>query len=109
MSVTAAANTLILNSAIAASIDNVDVISLYTTTELFRKVPQSVDTISATERKYTFYLTEAEGNGAITELRLYGEGATATLGNGTELCTQAVAITKTASQSLLIIWNVKVV
>ena len=75
MSVTAAANALILTSVIAESIDNIDVISLKKAGgELVRKVYQSKETISATERKYTFYLTEGRGNGALTGLSLYGNG-----------------------------------
>lgn len=109
MSITAAANTLILNSTIAVTIDNVDVISIYTTSEIFRKIPQSIDIVPTTERKYTFFLTEAEGNGDITLLSLYGGAATVTLGTGTQLCTQAVVIPKTATKSLLIFWTVKVV
>ena len=109
MSITAAANTLILNSTIAVSIDNIDVISIYTTAEIFRKVPQSIETISATERRYIFYLTEMEGNGNITSLSLYGGTATATLGTGTQLCTQVVDIVKTSTKSLLVTWTAKVV
>jgi hypothetical protein len=110
MSVTAAANALILASVIAASIDNIDVISVVDAGgECFRKAYQSVDSISATERKYTFYLTEDEGNTDITELRLYGNGATTTLGTGTEMCSQAASLEKTNTQSLLVYWNVKVV
>jgi hypothetical protein len=110
MSVTAAANALILASVIAASIDNIDVISVVDAGgECFRKAYQSVDSISATERKYTFYLTEDEGNTDITEFRLYGNGATTALGNGTEMCTQILNIEKTNTQSLLVYWTVKVV
>ena len=77
MSVTAAANALILASVIDESIDNIKVISLRTVGgELVRKAYQSKDTISATERKYTFYLTNP-GNG---RMRLCGNGATTTLG-----------------------------
>lgn len=108
--ITAAANALILASVIAESIDNIDVISVRTSGgEIFRIAYQNVDTISATERKYTFYLTEAEGNGSLVGMSLYGNGATVTLGTGTEMATQAVTITKTSTQSLLIYWNVRVV
>lgn len=110
MSVTAAANALILASVIAESIDNIDVISLRTASgELVRKAYQSKETISATERKYTFYLTENEGNGDIVGMSLYGNGATVSLGTGTEMASQAVIITKTDTQSLLIYWAVRVV
>lgn len=110
MSVTAAANTLILNSVIAASIDNIDVISVLNADgEFVRKAFQSVDTISATERKYTFYFTELEAVTIITGFSLYGNGATTGPGDGTEMCTQAASIEKTNTQSLLIYWTVRVV
>jgi len=110
MTVTAAANTLILEAVKDASIDNIDVISLQNASgEFFRKAYQSVDIISDTERKYTFYLTEDEGNDTIVGMSLYGNGATTTLGDGTEIAAQAVNITKTNTQSLLIYWRVRVV
>lgn len=109
MSVTAAANALILAAVIAESIDNIDVISLQKSSgEFFRKAYQSKETISATEIKYTFYLTESEGNDTIIGMSLYGNSATTALGSGTEMATQAVSITKTSSQSLLIYWNLVV-
>jgi hypothetical protein len=110
MTVSAAANALILAAAIAASIDDIDAISVVDADgEFFRKAYQSVDTVSATERKYTFYLTEDEGNTDIIELRLYGNGATTGLGDGTEMTSQLVDIEKTSSRSLLVYWTVKVV
>jgi len=46
------ARTLVLNSVIAQSIDNIDVISVENATgEFFRKAYLSKETISATERK----------------------------------------------------------
>jgi hypothetical protein len=110
MTVTYEAEYLILVSAIRASIDNIDVMSVQDAGgEVFRKTYQSVDTVSATERKYTFYLTEDEGNTTITGLSLYGNGATTTLGTGTEMCSQAASLEKTNTQSLLVYWNVRVV
>lgn len=110
MSVTAAATALILASVISESIDNIDVISLQNSGgELVRKAYQAKETVSATERKYTFYLTEAEGNDTLVGMSLYGNGATTSLGDGTEMAEQTVSITKTNTQSLLIYWNVKVV
>ena len=110
MSVTAAANTLILNSVIAESIDNIDVISVIDAGgENVRKAYQAVEVISTTERKYTFYFTELEAITDILGFSLYGNGATTTLGNGTEMCTQVAIMTKTGTQSLLIYWTVKVV
>lgn len=110
MSVTAEANALILDSVIQKSIDNIDVISLQNASgEFFRKAYQSKENISSTERKYTFYLTEDEGNDTIVGMSLYGEGATTALGTGTEMATQTVNIEKTNTQSLLIYWTVRVV
>ncbi|ATW27951.1 hypothetical protein [Candidatus Formimonas warabiya] len=109
MSVTSEVNTIILNWAIINSIDNINVISLKTASgELFRKGYQSMENTSGTERKYTFYLTESEGNGTLTGMSLFGNGATTTLGTGMEIVTQSVNITKNNTQSLLIYWNVRV-
>lgn len=110
MSVTAGANALILASTIATSIDNIDVLSVQTIAgELIRITPQNVVTISATERKYEFYLTENEGIGDLVGMSLYGNGATVTLGDGTEMASQVVVIPKTNTQSLLIYWIVRVI
>ena len=109
MSVTAAANVLTLNSVIALTMDSITVISIKTASgEIFRKVPTAVDVISPQKKQFTFWLSEAEGNGDIVGLSLYGNGATATLGTGTELVFQAVAITKDNTNSLTVIWNVEV-
>ena len=110
MTVTYEAEYLILVSVIAASIDNIDVISVVDAGgECFRKAYQSVDSISATERKYTFYLTEDEGNTDITKLVLYGSEATTEPGSGFPLCEQPVDVEKTNTQSLLIYWTVRAV
>jgi len=109
MSVTAGANALILTAAIAESIDNIDVISLQNSGgDYLRKAYQAVETISSTSRKYTFYFTEAEGNDTIVGMSLYGNGATATLGTGTEMTEQVTNIVKTSSKSLLIYWTVSI-
>lgn len=110
VSVTAGARALILASAIATSIDNIDVFGVKTISgELIRIVPQDVQVISSVERKYTFYLTETEGNGDLIGVSLYGNGATVTLGSGTEMASQVVSMTKTNTQSLLIHWIVRVI
>ena len=101
---------MILASAIATSIDNIDVFGVKTISgELIRIVPQDVQVISSVERKYTFYLTETEGNGDLIGVSLYGNGATVTLGSGTEMASQVVSMTKTNTQSLLIHWIVRVI
>jgi len=112
MSVTTAAGALILSSTITESIDNIDVISISDSGgEVLRKVPLiAVETVSSVERKYTFYFTETEPatETDIVSMSLYGNGATVTLGDGTEMATQTVEITKTTTSSLLIYWNVAV-
>jgi hypothetical protein len=110
MSVTDGARTLILTSTIATSIDNIDVISVQTISgEIERLEPQNVIVLSATERKYEFYLTEDEGIGTLTIMSLFGNGATITFGTGTEMARQLVNIPKTNTQSLLIYWIVRVI
>jgi len=109
MSVTTAANALVLAATIAASMNSITVISIKTASgEIFRKVPTSVDFITAQKKVFTFWLTETEGNGAITGLSLYGNSATTTLGTGTELVSQAVTILKDNTNSLTVVWTVEV-
>ena len=108
--ITAALTAIVLSSAIAVSIDDVDVISLQNAGgEYLRKAYQSKDVLSATSIKYTFYFSETEGNDTIVGLSLYGAGASVTLGDGTEFAEQVVNIAKTATTSLLIYWTVEVV
>ena len=110
MSATDGVRALILTSTIATSIDNIDILSAKTIAgELERFPPQNIITISPTERKYEFYLTELEAIGDLIGMSLYGNGATVALGDGTEMATSVVSIEKTGSQSLLIYWTVKVV
>lgn len=109
MSVTAAANVLVLAATIAVSMDSITVISIKTASgEIFRKVPTAVEVVSTQKKQFTFWLNEAEGNGAIIGLSLYGNGATATLGTGTEMVSQVVTILKDNTNSLTIIWEVEV-
>ena len=111
MSVTSAANTLVLNAAIAASMNSVTVISLRTAAgEIFRKIPTSSDTSVPQKKVFTFWLDTFEGNGTLTSLSLYGNGATATLGTGTEMVSQAltIPIVKNNTNSLTVIWTVEV-
>ena len=110
MSATDGVRALILTSTIATSIDNIDVLSVKAIAgELERFPPQNIVAISLTERKYEFYLTELEAIGDLIGMSLYGNGATVVLGDGTEMATQVVAISKTGTQSLLIYWIVRVV
>jgi len=110
LSVTSAANTLILNAVIAQSINNIDVISVQDASgEYVRKEPQSVEEISSTKKKFTFYFNETEANTDIIKMSLFGNSATTTIGDGTEMAEQTVDIQKTNTQSLLIYWTVEVV
>jgi len=110
MSVTAAANALVLAAAIAASIDDIDVLSVQDAGgEIFRKVPTETTVISATKKQFTFWLDENEGNGSIVGLSLYGNGATTQFGTGVEMAKQPVMIEKDDTNSLTVIWAVEVV
>ena len=109
MSVTLAANALALSSVIAATMDSITVISLQSAAgEIFRKIPTDTEVITTKKKQFTFWLTEAEGNGDLIGLSLYGYGATTTLGDGTEMVSQGVTIKKDSTNSLTIIWNVEV-
>lgn len=109
MSVTSGANALALNSVIAATMNSITVISIKTAAgEIFRKVPTEVEPMTSQKKQFTFWLNENEGNGNITGLSLYGNGATTTLGTGTEMVTQAATIQKDNTQSLTVIWTVEV-
>jgi len=109
MSITSAGNSLALNSVLASTMNSISVISLKTAGgELFRKIPTSVDTSVPQKKVFTFWIDTFEGNGALVTLSLYGNGATATLGTGTEIATQPVTIVKDNTNSLTIIWTVEV-
>lgn len=55
MSVTEAADALVLVATIAASIDNIDVISVQDLTgEIFRKVPTDIEVVTATKKNTPF-------------------------------------------------------
>lgn len=103
------ARTLILNSVIPLTLESITVISIKTSEgEIFRKIPTDIEIVNSQKTHYTFYLTENEGNGSITGVSLYGDGATVTLGTGTEMTTQTVNIVKDNTQSLTIDWTVEV-
>lgn len=107
--ITSAANTLILNTVLASTINTINIISLRNTGgEFFRKAVTNTIVVSAVEKLFTFYLSESEGNGNIMEIGLHGNGSTTTLGSGTCYATQALTLTKDNTQSLSIDWNVEV-
>ena len=107
--ITTAANTLALNSVIAAVLDTVSVISVKKASgEFFRKIPTATEIISASQKHYTFYLNENEANDTIIGFSLFGNGATITLGTGTEIATQVASIVKDNSQSISVNWDVSI-
>lgn len=109
-SITAAANTLSLNSVIAAVLDTISVISIKNASgEFFRKVITDIEKVSTSDYLYTFYMNESEANTTIVSVSLYGNGATTTLGTGTEIATQALSLVKDNTQSLTIDWEVSIV
>ena len=109
MSVTSSANALALSAVIASTMDSISVISVKNISgEFFRKIPTDIEVITSQKKQFTFFLTENEGNGSIIGLSLYGNGATATLGTGTEIVSQVVSIEKDDTNSLTVVWTVEV-
>ena len=109
MSVTAATNVLVLAATIAASMDSITVISVQTIAgEIFRMPITETEVVTAQKKRFTFFINENDGNGSIIGLSLYGDGATATLGTGTEMATQVVTIEKDNTNSLTVVWVVEV-
>lgn len=111
MAITDEANTIALSSVIASTLDTLAVISLSDSNgEYFRKVPTNVEIISPSKKRFTFWLSETEGNGNIIRLAIWGAGATTTPGSGTEMVYEDFAdpISKTNLDSLTIEWLVEV-
>lgn len=110
MAITSAGNALAFNSVIAAVLDTVSVISIKNANgEFFRKVITSINVISTSDKKFTFYLNENEANTTIVSVSIYGNGATTTLGTGTEIASQVLSLTKDNTQSLTIEWELSIV
>lgn len=108
--ITNTANTLVLNTVIAVTLDKITHISISNSGgEYFRKAATAITTISPTKRQYTFFIAETEGNTAIEALGLHGNGASTVLNSGTAYATQALILTKTSNQSLNIEWVVELV
>jgi hypothetical protein len=106
--ITAAGNTLILNSVIAGVLGTVSVISVKNASgEFFRKIPTATEIITEKERNFTFYLNENEGNNTITGFSLFAN-ATDDLGTGTEIATQPEYIVKDNTQSITVDWSVSI-
>jgi len=104
------ANTLVLNAAVAASLNTINYIALKNAGgEYFRKAYASKTMISASKAQYTFFIDTSEGNDTITGLALCGNGATVTLNSGTTFATQSLALVKTSAQSFSIVWTVELV
>lgn len=110
MAITAAANTLVLSASITASLDNITHIALLNAGgEYIRKAYESITELSTTKYQFLFYFTEAEGNDTIVGVELEGNGASLTLNDGTAFANQNLALVKTATQSLTIVWIVELV
>ena len=110
MAITSAGNTLILNTVIATSINDIDYIALINSGgEYFRKAYASKTVLTTTKYKYTFYMNESEGNDTILSIGLCGAGATITLDSGTTFATNTLLLTKTTNQSLYIIWTIEII
>lgn len=110
--VTNEANVIALNSVIASTLDTLSVISLSDADgEYFRKVPTNIEVLSPRKKRFTFWLSENEGNGDITKISIYGDGATTELGSGTEMVAESFGnpVPKTNLDSLTIEWTVEVV
>lgn len=108
--ITSAANSLVLASVIAASLDKITYLSLRNSSgEYYRKPLTNATQITDKKRTYTFFLAETDGNGSIVEIGLHGNGATGTLNSGTCYATQTLVLTKSIAQSLTIDWTVSLV
>ncbi len=110
MSITAAANTLVLTSSIAASLANITHIAIENVGgEFFRKAYTTRTIISTTKYQFTFFIDTSEGNTTITGVELEGNGATVALDSGTAMANAVLALTKTSAQSLTIVWTVELI
>ena len=110
MSITASANTLVLSASITASLGNITHLALLNAGgEYLRKAYESVTQLTTSKYQYLFYFTEVEGNDTIVGVELEGNGSSLTLNDGTAFANQALALVKTSSQSLTIVWTVELV
>ena len=100
--ITSAANAIVLQAVIDVTLDVIDSIALYDgETEIFSKTATDITELSSTKKQYTFFISEAEGNGDITQVKL--------LAGAVIYSTQPLVITKNNNQSLNIEWIVEVV
>lgn len=104
MSVTNAAQTAIINSAVAAFVGAVAKIVLYDAGgEVLRKEATQVNVLTPTKTERVFYITEIEAVAVVTRMALIDAG-------GTELCTTDCDIDKlTEPHSLQVRWTTEVV
>lgn len=104
MSITNAAQTAILNSAVAAFVGAVAKIVLYDAGgEVLRKEPTQTNVISPTKTERVFYITEEEAKVVVTRMALIDAA-------GTELCTTDCNIDKASEpHSLQVRWTTEVV
>ena len=77
------------------------------TTELIRKLV-SESTVDGFTLIKELYLDTSEGNGALTELGLLGEGADATPASGKLFASGAASTTKTDTQTLTVSFEIEV-
>jgi len=109
MAIPAASLALALASVIASNLDGITVISVSNAGgEFFRKVITDIEIVTSASKILTFYLNENEANDDIVSVSLYGNGATVTLGTGTEIASQALVLTKNNTNSLTIDWTVSI-
>jgi len=71
-----------------------------------KKINYKELTFSNFMKTFIFYLTETEGNGDIVEIGLHSGAVT--LNDGICYATQALSVTKDATQSINIEWNMEV-
>lgn len=104
MTITAAATTAIINSAVTAFVDAVAQIVLFDAGgEKLRKAPMQTTELTSSKTERVFYITEIEAVTTITRMALID-------GSGTELCTVDCSIDKaTDPKSLQVRWTTEVV
>ncbi len=72
--------------------------------ELFRKAISVYD-VNSNIASFTTFFSTAESNGVLTEIGLFGDGATSTPSSGTMYAHTTISKTKTASDTLTIEWS----
>lgn len=100
--ITSAANTLVLDTVIAATLNEIDTIGLNSSSgEYFTKIVTDIVVINSTKKTYSFFISESEGNGTIESISLKGNGIT--------FATQPLSLIKSAFESLTINWTIELI